>query len=123
MPRMSTATHHGGCHCGAIRYSVELDLSKPVNTCNCSMCGRAGTMLAFVSPDAFRLEQGEGNLTSYKFNKQAVDHVFCKTCGIKPFARGKGPKGDTIAVNVRCLDEVDVFALVPTARQHDGKSL
>lgn len=120
---MTATTHHGSCHCGAVRYSVELDLTQPVNTCNCSMCGRAGTMLAFVPPDQFRLEQGEANLTSYKFNKQVIDHVFCKTCGIKPFARGKGPKGDTVAINVRCLEGVDVFALGASARQFDGKKL
>lgn len=118
---MATTEYRGGCHCGAVRYHVELDLEQPAITCNCSMCGRTGTMLAFVPPATFQLEQGEANLTDYQFGKQAIHHLFCKTCGVKPFARGDGPQGSMVAVNVRCLDGVDL-AQVPT-HAYDGKSL
>lgn len=119
---MANETHHGTCHCGAVQYDVELDLSQPVIGCNCSMCGRAGTLLAFVPPAQFTLHEGEDALTSYKFNKHVIDHLFCSTCGIKPFARGKGPDGSPmIAVNVRCLEDVDVGALA--VHSYDGKSV
>jgi hypothetical protein len=115
------ATHHGGCHCGAVRYHVDLDLDQPALSCNCSMCGRAGTLLSFVPVDKFVLDKGDDHLTDYQFNKQVIHHVFCKTCGIKPFARGVDPKGNhMVAVNLRTLDDVDVFE-VP-AKQFDGKS-
>src|SRR5262249_206256 len=68
----SAATHRGGCHCGAVRYSVEIDLSGPALSCNCSMCGRAGSLLHFVTADKFTLEKGEDNLTDYQFNKQII---------------------------------------------------
>jgi hypothetical protein len=113
--------HQGGCHCGAVRYRVELDLTAPALSCNCSMCGRAGTYLMFVPADKFTLEKGEGSLTDYQFNRHVIHHLFCKTCGIKPFARGKNAQGsDTVAVNVRTLDDIDVFTQ-PT-KQSDGKS-
>lgn len=118
---MSVSNHQGGCHCGAVRYSVEIDPAAEALACNCSMCGRAGAYLQFVSPDKFTLEKGEDNLTSYKFNKHVIDHVFCKTCGIKPFARGKGPKGEMIAINVRCLDGVDTNKV--QTKQFDGRAL
>ena len=118
---MATTSHHGSCHCGAVSYRVDLDLSQPALSCNCSMCGRSGSMLMFVPPDKFQLEKGEDAMGTYKFNKHVIDHLFCKTCGIKPFARGKNPKGETmIAVNVRCLDDVDVFK--QPVNQFDGKS-
>jgi hypothetical protein len=113
-------THHGGCHCGAVRYTVEIDLATPALSCNCSMCGRAGGLLSFVPADKFTLDQGADSLTDYLFNKHVVHHTFCKTCGIKPFARGKGPKGETVAINLRTVDGLDVFA-IPTT-QYDGKS-
>src|SRR5215470_5073687 len=83
----------GGCHCGAVRYTVEADLSQPVMSCNCSMCGRAGTLLSFVPSEKFKLEQGSDSLTDYQFNKHAIHHLFCKVCGIKSFARGQTPAG------------------------------
>lgn len=119
---MSEKQHQGSCHCGAVKYTVELDLDKPVIVCNCSMCGRSGTMLAFVPRSSFNLVQGEGNLASYKFNKNVIEHVFCKTCGIKPFAYGIGQDGKPMtAINCRCLEGVDVSTLQLHA--YDGKNV
>ena len=117
---MAETTYQGSCHCGAVRYRTALDLASTI-TCNCSMCARSGTILAFVPPDKFTLESGEDNLTNYQFNKKVIDHLFCNTCGIKPFARGASPKGPMIAINVRCLEGVDVFAIEPQKVQ--GKEL
>ncbi len=118
---MTTSTQHGGCHCGAIRYTVEMDPAAPALICNCSMCGRSGSMLQFAPAEKFTLDKGADNLTDYLFNKHVIHHAFCKTCGIKSFARGVDAKGNkTVAINVRCLDGIDVFH-VPT-KQWDGKS-
>jgi len=111
----------GGCHCGAVRYTVEADLSQPVIACNCSMCGRSGALLAFVPADKFALEAGGDSLTDYQFNKHVIHHVFCKVCGIKSFARGTGPDGVPIAaINVRCLEGVEPGDL--QIKQFDGRS-
>lgn len=116
-----TKKHSGGCHCGKVRFEVTLDLSEPAVTCNCSMCGRSGTMLRFVPAEQFELLSGEDALTSYRFNRQVIDHSFCSTCGIKPFARGVDPEGrETRAINVRCIDDVDLSS-VPT-HQYDGRN-
>lgn len=113
------AHYNGSCHCGAVKYSVELELGKVI-ACNCSMCGRSGTLLAFVPVDAFELKSGEDQLTPYTFNKHVIIHNFCKTCGIKSFARGKKPDGTPmIAINARCLDGVDIFKL--DVQQYNGK--
>jgi len=41
-------------------------------------------------------------------------------CGCAPFAFGKDPKGvDTVAVNVRCLPDLDLAALQVT--HYDGR--
>lgn len=113
-------TRLGGCHCGKIRYEVKLDLSHPVISCNCSMCGRTGTLLTFVSPDQFTLLSGEESLTDYQFNKKQIHHLFCNVCGVKPFARGQGAKGPMVAINTRCLDDISIDKLNITA--FDGKS-
>jgi hypothetical protein len=119
---MGAATkHQGSCHCGNVRYEVALDLGKPVLSCNCSMCGRAGTLLSFVPASEFTLLAGEEALRDYQFNRHLIHHLFCTTCGIKPFARGQMPDGTpTVAVNVRCLEGVDLDALA--IQTFDGKS-
>ena len=114
-------SHTGGCHCGKVRYQVKIDLSTPVISCNCSMCGRVGSLLSFVPAQQFTLLSGEDSLTDYQFNKHVIHHLFCKTCGIKPFARGSGPKGPTVAINMRSLDDVDVEKLA--VKHVDGKRL
>jgi hypothetical protein len=118
---MSTGERHaGGCHCGKVRYEVELDLTKPVTSCNCSMCGRSGTLLTFVPATQFKLLSGEESVTDYQFNKHVIHHLFCSTCGIKSFARGVDRSGaPTVAINARCLDDVDLDRLNVTT--FDGK--
>lgn len=114
-------THTGSCHCGKVRFEVTLDLAEPAITCNCSMCGRSGTALRFVPANQFKLLSGAEVLTDYRFNTKSINHQFCSVCGIKPFACGTAPGGvETRAINVRCLDDVDVTN-VPT-KHVDGKS-
>jgi hypothetical protein len=116
-----TRAYKGGCHCGAVRFEATIDPSNPI-TCNCSICGKAGHWLTFAPADNFKLESGENNLTDYQFNKKTIHHLFCKTCGIRSFARGKGQDGtEMIAINVRCLDDIDVDTLEP--KKFNGKDL
>jgi hypothetical protein len=113
--------HEGGCHCGAVKYSVEIDPSVEALACNCSICGRTGAYLQFVTPEKFSLHQGDDHLTDYQFNKQVIHHLFCKTCGVRSFARGVKPDGSPmIAINVRCLDGIDAHKIA--TKQFDGKS-
>jgi hypothetical protein len=113
--------HAGGCHCGAVRYEVETDLGKVVS-CNCSLCQKRGSVLAFVPLSQFNLLSGENAVTDYQFNKKIIHHFFCGICGVGPFARGVAPGGaEMVAINVRCLDDVDIETLEITP--FDGKSL
>jgi hypothetical protein len=115
------SVYTGSCHCGAVRYTAEAELSQPVFACNCSMCGRTGTLLTFVPIEKFKLEQGAESLTDYQFNKRNIHHLFCKVCGVKSFGRGIGPGGaEMAAINVRCLDGVDPGTL--SVKQIDGRS-
>jgi hypothetical protein len=102
-------------------YEVETRL-EPVLSCNCSICQKRGALLTFVPAAQFTLLSGEDDLTDYQFNKKIVHHLFCSHCGVGSFAWGTSPDGSAmIAVNVGCLDDVDLAALSPMA--FDGKSL
>jgi hypothetical protein len=100
-------TYSGGCHCGAVRYEADLDLVEGTVKCNCSICSKSRTWLAAVAPGKFRLLKGAESLSEYQFGPKRIRHMFCKTCGIKSFARGAGPDGqESGVVIVSCLDDV-----------------
>lgn len=112
-------TYAGGCHCGAVRYEAETDLASVI-TCNCSICTKRGLMLNFVPRGAFRLTK-EGETRDYQFNKHVIHHMFCTGCGVESFAYGALPNGvEMVALNVRCLDGVDLPSL--TLTPYDGAS-
>ena len=111
--------YRGGCQCGAVRYEASFELGE-VLSCNCSRCGRLGALLAFMPKESFKLLSGEDATTEYQFNKHVIHHLFCATCGIQSYAHGKGPGGaEMVAVNVRCLDDVDVDSL--KVKKVDGR--
>ena len=81
-------------------------------SCNCSHCRRKGFLLSFFAPEQFSLTKGADALASYFFNKHAIEHKFCTTCGVEPFAEGRGPGGAPMrAVNLRCVESIDPDAL------------
>lgn len=113
--------YRGSCHCGQIAFEVEGDLTQVVD-CNCSICRRKGSLLWFVPRQQLRLLTPEENLSTYTFNKHVIQHHFCPKCGMHPFGEGSDPAGNAMAaINVRCLDDVDLDAL--TVKYFDGRAL
>lgn len=105
--------HAGGCHCGAVRFEVDVPEPPEVEDCNCSICRMTGFQHLIVPAAKFRLLQGEGALTSYRFNTGVAEHLFCRVCGIKPFYVPRS-NPDGMDVNLRCLDHCpDGVRIVP----------
>jgi hypothetical protein len=114
------STYRGSCHCGRIRFEVEGTLDG-VTSCNCSICQRKGTLMWFVPRASLRLQTPESDTSAYLFNKHVIRHRFCPVCGIHPYGEGTDPAGNAMAaVNVRCLEDVDLDTLKVT--HFDGRS-
>jgi hypothetical protein len=113
--------YHGSCHCGRVAFEVEGEIGAVIE-CNCSICSKKGSLLWFVPREAVRFTTPESAANEYLFNKHAIHHRFCPTCGIHPYAVGKNPKGgEMAAINVRCLEGVDLSAI--QVKPFDGRSL
>ena len=106
-------TYTGSCHCGAVHYEADIDLSQGTFKCNCSICTKARVWLTTIKADAFRLFAGNADLTEYQFNTKNIHHLFCKHCGVRSFGWGENSEGDKFyAIYVTCLDNVDIDELV-----------
>lgn len=100
-------TYIGSCHCGAVRFEADLDLTQPSFRCNCSICRRNRFWPAIAGPEGLRLLAGESELTEYRFNTKKNQHFFCRHCGVRPFGIGNDtPVGKMYGVNIGCLEGV-----------------
>ncbi|MNW10686.1 hypothetical protein D3C71_2079480 [compost metagenome] len=60
----------------------------------------------------FRLKTPDEHASTYRFNTMKIAHRFCPVCGCGPYAEATDQKGNpTAAVNVRCVDNVDLASL------------
>ena len=112
-------TYHGSCHCGVVRFEVDLDLAV-VSECNCSICSKKGQLSARAPAERFRLISGEDYLQIYQFHTQRALHYFCRRCGIHPYHRSRASPS-SFTINVLCLDDYDLETERPEVRKFDGR--
>jgi len=124
---MAEQHYEGGCHCGAVRYGVELDLAKGTLRCNCSLCGKSRAWFAFAPADKFRLESGGEDQILYRWTPPGkpqpnLTYHICGTCGVRTHAEGMDPKGNAIiAVQVATLEGADPEILAKSVSYVDGR--
>ncbi len=94
----------GSCHCGAVRYEADVDLSKGTIRCNCSICTKARAWFTFAGGEHGRPSAG-------------LTYRFCKTCGVRIYGTGDAEfmGGKFYALAVATFDNVstDELAAAP----------
>jgi len=112
--------YQGSCHCGNVKFTVEGELSE-VMACNCSICQRKGALMWFLPSSQVTVQSPKLPLKSYEFNKHAIAHKFCPTCGIHSIAEGADSAGNKITcINIRSLEDFDIDS-VPI-KHYDGRA-
>ena len=97
----STKVHHGGCHCGKVKYQIRLTF-PPINKagaesiriykCNCTLCQKMAFFHVrpisitddFVLTSPSTIEE----LGDYRTNTGKIGWYYCKDCGCRTFAMG-----------------------------------
>jgi hypothetical protein len=109
----------GGCHCGAVRFTIRIPLQLQVRRCNCSICTASGYQHLTVAHEDFTLLRGADSLSEYRFNTAQARHLFCKHCGIKSFYQPRSHP-HAWSVNLACV-ELPVGAQVAIS-EFDGRN-
>lgn len=112
--------YRGSCHCGAVRFEVDARIDH-VRSCDCSICRKRGALNFRVARENFRLLTSWASLTLYQWGSKTAKDYFCSKCGILPFRRPSALTPEELkngaesfdgwAVNVRCLEGVDLDAI------------
>ena len=66
----------GSCHCGAVRIAVP-GAPEFVASCNCSICRRTGSLVAYYRPSDVRVE---GETATYVTGDRFIRFHFCAAC-------------------------------------------
>jgi hypothetical protein len=122
---MTLKTHHGSCHCGAVKYEADLDLTQGGGRCNCRICVKTRQWGAMTKPEAVRLTAGDEVLADYEVGGGMGHHRFCRTCGVRVFATGHLEQigGDFAVVYLNTLDDLtpEQFGEIPI-KYADGRN-
>ena len=109
-PRSSEpVTLAGTCHCGAVRFTVDLPQGlASARRCTCSLCRMRGAVAVTGDLASFALLAGGDSLAVYRFNTRVAEHHFCTGCGIYTHHKRRS-NPDELGINVACLEELSPF--------------
>ncbi len=103
-------THTGGCHCGAVRYSV-LGEPKHVALCHCVDCRKSAgaPVVAWAAYAEDELTITEGAVITFNSSGTAM-RSFCPTCGTGLFYRNAKMLPGIVDIQSATLDDPDALA-------------
>ena len=108
----------GQCHCGQVKWTYEGEIDR-VTSCNCSVCGKYGTLWAYGYRD--KNVKVSGETTAYYRGDKELGFHFCPNCGCVAYwlAVNERKEGLRIAVNTRLINKPEAIQDIPI-RHFDG---
>lgn len=68
-------TYRGSCHCGAVKFEADLDLTQSSYRCNCSIGRRTRFWPAVARAEGLRLLSGESEVTEEELSRVPITYV------------------------------------------------
>ena len=108
------------CHCGAVRFTAET-APVDVNSCNCSICRRYGTLWAYYQRPQVRFAADNGPTDVYMWGDRDLEFHRCRGCGCVTHWVSVDSAHMRMGVNARLMPP-EVLAATPV-RRSDGASM
>jgi hypothetical protein len=101
---MSTRWYTGSCQCGRVKFQAAIDHEKYKD----KLAAADPNAYVLVPPAAFRLVDGEADVSDVQFGLMLGLNRFCRFCGIRVFGKGHLAKlgGDFCVIGLSALDGV-----------------
>ena len=68
--------YHGFCHCGALRFTLDVPSVTSALACDCSLCAKKGYLWIVPPAGAFTITRDDGLLDSYE--SASLRHKVCE---------------------------------------------
>ena len=82
---VTTFRHDGGCHCGAVRWTLETPLALAQfapRACDCDFCMRHRAAWVSDATGALELRDTGGQMQRYRQGSGQAEFLFCGGCGV-----------------------------------------
>ncbi len=108
------------CHCGAVKLQIEAEAPTQLTSCNCSICHKYGSLMAYFSPKQVTIKAAEGATDRYVWGDKMLAFIRCATCGCFSHWEGIDPNStlDRMGVNSRLFTNLDTSSI--RVRRFDG---
>lgn len=108
------------CHCGALQLKIEAEAPTTLTSCNCSICRRYGSLMAYFSPKQVTVAAEKGATARYVWGDKMLAFVRCASCGCFSHWEALDPNStlDRMGVNARLFTNHDISAI--PVRRFDG---
>jgi hypothetical protein len=77
--------HDGGCHCGAVRWTLETGLALAQfapRACDCDFCTRHRAAWVSDAAGSLQLREVDGPARRYRQGSGQAEFLFCGRCGV-----------------------------------------
>ena len=112
--------HHGGCLCGAVRYTFRGEPTYSAN-CHCQSCQRAigAGFVTWVGAKPENFEVTKGEITSCE-TSPGMQRGFCSRCGSS--LTGGGDNWDDVGITAASLDDPEIAKPTSNVNLEDRRS-
>lgn len=113
--RMDRITHHGGCHCGNLRWRFATTRTVgefAPRACDCEFCSRHRAAWVSDSQGMLGIDvRHAAALQRYRQGSAQADFLLCHACGVLVAVVARSEDGRLLgAVNRNAFDQRDGFA-------------